>query len=253
MENYKIIKKELIKKIIKVSFNSKEGHIASSLSILDLLFAIYKYEVIKNKSIFVLSKGHASLGIYCILDYFNLLKYDLNSFCNFDSILGGHPNNKINGIECSSGSLGHGMPFALGIALAKKILNQNEKVITIIGDGEANEGTIWETALLASNHKLNNFYCILDYNRSNDRALKLDSLIEKFKSFGWECFEINGHSIEDIKNVLNINTNEKPVFILANTTKGKGCKLMEDNPEWHHKSPENENQLEELIKIVDFY
>lgn len=240
-----LIKKELIKKILLVSNKSKEGHIGSSLSILDILYELYDKHI-NDDNKFVLSKGHASLGLYVILEHFKIIKEDLNNFCKYDSKLGGHPSTLLDGIECSTGSLGHGMPFALGMALSKKILNKKGKIITIIGDGEANEGTIWETALLASHHKLNNFYCILDYNHSTDRALEIKDIFNKFSSFGWECVKIDGHNPEEINNAINMITTDKPIFIAANTVKGKGCKIMENNPEWHHKSP-NDEQLKELI------
>lgn len=243
------VKKQLITKILNVSYKSKEGHIGSSLSILDILFVIYDKFIIDKDTKFILSKGHASLGLYTVMEHFGLLKEDLNNFCQFDSLLGGHPNIALDGVECSTGSLGHGMPFALGIALGKKIKQQAGKVITLIGDGEANEGTIWETALLASNHKLNNFYCILDYNHSTDRAIDISNIKDKFASFGWFCIEIDGHSSDEIYKSISFTHSEKPIFILANTIKGKGCKSMENNPEWHHKSPSHE-EYESLLKEI---
>jgi hypothetical protein len=122
-------------------------------------------------------KGFESDG-----DNFNLLEENLDNFCKFNSKLGGHPTNKLDNVFASTGSLGHGLPMALGIALGEKIKKTNKNVYVIIGDGESNEGTIWESALLASNHNLDNLYCIMDYNHSNDRALKLDNIVEKFKS-----------------------------------------------------------------------
>ena len=197
-------KKKLIKKIIEISYLKKEGHIASSLSILDILYVLYERFIdIENK--FVLSKGHASLGLYVILDYFNLLEEDITSFCEFNSNLGGHPSNKVKNIECSTGSLGHGFPLSLGIAMAKKTKNKSGKTFVLIGDGEANEGTIWETALLASHHKLDNLCCICDYNHSTDRALVIDDMIKKFESFGWYTSEVDGHNHEKLKKVFEIN------------------------------------------------
>jgi transketolase len=232
--------KSLIKRIVDISYKSKEGHIASSLSILDILYTIYD-SIIKNSNhSFILSKGHASLGLYVILEHFKLLEENLDTFCEFNSNLGGHPSNKIKNVKSSTGSLGHGLPIGIGIALSEKIKKTDNKVFVIIGDGESNEGTIWESALLASNHNLDNLYCIMDYNHSNDRALKLDSIIDKFKSFNWNCIEIDGHNQEEIMMALSKESKDKPTFILANTIKGKGCKIMENNPEWHHKSPNDE-------------
>jgi transketolase len=240
------MKNKLIKRIIEVCYNSNEGHIPSSLSILDILLVLYKNFILENKNHFILSKGHASLGLYSVLEYFNLLEEPLDNFCKFDSKLGGHPSNKIKNVESSTGSLGHGLPIAVGMALGEKINKSDKKVYVIIGDGESNEGTIWESALLASNHKLNNLYCILDYNHSNDRALIIGDMKKKLESFDWECVEIDGHNHEEIFNSLTIES-DKPIFIIANTIKGKGCNMMENNPEWHHKMP-NED---EYLKIIN--
>jgi len=238
---------KLIKRIVDVSYKAKEGHIASSLSILDILIVLYKNFLIGTKNHFVLSKGHASLGLYTILENFGLLEENLDDMCKYNSKLGGHPSNSIKYVEASTGSLGHGLPFGVGVALGEKIKKTNNKTFIIIGDGESNEGTIWESALLASNHNLNNLYCIMDFNRSNDRALKLDNVISKFESFNWDCVEIDGHNQKEIFDSISKESSGKPKFILANTIKGKGCKIMENNPEWHHKFP---NEIE-YQKIID--
>jgi transketolase len=205
-------------------------------------------DFINEKNKFVLSKGHASLGLYVVLNYFNLLEEDIDTFCDFNSSLGGHPSNKVKNVESSTGSLGHGFPFALGMAMAKKIKNEDGKIFTIIGDGESNEGTIWETALLASHHKLDNFCCILDHNHSTNRALGIGNMLEKFKSFGWDVSEVDGHNQIELKEVLSKNF-DRPHFVLANTVKGKGCKIMESNPEWHHKFPTEEEYSKILHEI----
>ena len=239
-------KKKLIRRIVDVSYNTKKGHIPSSLSILDLLYVIYS-KFITTENYFILSKGHASLGLYSILEHFGLLEENLDNFCKFDSKLCGHPTNQLENVFASTGSLGHGLPISVGIALGEKIKKTNNKVYTVIGDGESNEGTIWESSLLASNHNLDNLYCIMDYNHSNDKALKLDDIIKKFESFNWECKSIDGHNHLDIIECLLTMNSNKPKFILANTIKGKGVSIMENNPEWHHKSPSDE----EYIKIMN--
>jgi len=240
--------KDLIKNIITISYQCKEGHIASSLSVLDILFVLYK-DILKldteDRDRLILSKGHASLGLYAILKHFNLLEEDLNNFGKFKSKLGGHPSDKTKYIEASTGSLGHGLPIGVGLSLGYKIQNFKNNIYIIIGDGESNEGTIWESALLASNHKLNNLYCIMDYNRSNDRALKIDNVMNKFNSFNWNCVEIDGHDHDEIKSSLRIKS-DRPTFILANTIKGKGISIMENNPEWHHKFP-NDEEYQKII------
>lgn len=242
--------KPLIKKILELSHAKKEGHIGSSLSILDILYVIYSKFTDEHTNKFILSKGHASLGLYVILDHFKMLKCDINTFCDFNSELGGHPSNKVFNVETSSGSLGHGLPIAVGMALGNKIQNKNDKIFVLIGDGESNEGSIWESALLAANHKLNNLCCILDHNKSGDRALKIDDVKNKFESFNWKCMEIDGHNHEQIAFALSETSDDKPIFILAHTVKGKGIVKMENNPEWHHKSPTDE-ELYTFMKELD--
>jgi len=237
--------KKLISRIAELSLIGKEGHVPSALSILDIIWVIYNkiinINLLKRRSrkrdFFILSKGHGCLAQYVVLEKKGIIsKKDLNTFCKYKSNFGGHPDsNKIEGIECSTGSLGHGFPFAAGVAYGNKLLNIKSKVITLVGDGECNEGSIWETCMIASHHKLNNLICIVDKNKSSDRALKIDDLKSKFKSFGWLAVNIDGHSQKEIFKALNIKS-RKPLAIIANTIKGKGINFMENNPEWHHKN-----------------
>jgi transketolase len=131
--------------------------------------------------------------------------------------------------------------MSVGIALGLRIKKIHSKVFVLIGDGEANEGTIWESALLASHHNLSNLCCIVDYNHSTDRALKVGDMVSKFKAFGWESFSINGHDHEEIHSALSFQHDSIPLVVVAETVKGFGCKMMENNPEWHHKSPRKED------------
>ncbi len=249
--------KEIIRqlriKILELVYKSKEGHIASSFSILDILWILYNRMMDFRRDHFILSKGHASLALYVVLNEFGYISTEeLEKFCEFDSKLGGHPKlNKELGIHASTGSLGHGLPIAVGMALAKKIKDEDGMVYCLIGDGESNEGSIWESALLAQQYKLNNLCCIVDYNHSSDRAINMDNIGSKFDSFEWEIDWCNGHnylSLYDTFSNLN-NKSNKPKVIIAETIKGYGCKTMENNPVWHHKIP-NENEylmlLEEL-------
>ena len=242
----------LRKKILTVAYKTKEGHIGSSLSILDILWILYNDYYNPNEledNVIILSKGHASLGLYAILHEKGFISNDdLYSFCEYNSILGGHPDkNKIKDVYASTGSLGHGFPIAVGVALAKKIKKEAGTVFAIVGDGESNEGTIWESALLAREHNLNNLVCIVDYNHSNDRSIKLESIVEKFNSFGWASSEVDGHNHELIRATLKDKSESRPRAIIANTIKGNGITRMENQHEWHHKSP-NENQYDEIMK-----
>lgn len=249
--------KEMKRSIVEMSVVSGEGHIPSALSILDILWVLYT-KILRinannpldfNRDRFILSKGHGSLALYAVLaekGFFD--KKELNTFGQFNSILGGHPDcNKIPRVEASTGSLGHGFPIALGIALGLKIKKSKASVFVLVGDGECNEGSIWETALLASHHQLSNFCCIVDYNHSTDRALLVGNLVAKFEAFGWKTVSINGHDHSQIKKVLSNFNNNGPLAIIANTIKGYGCRMMENNPAWHHRSPNNE-ELEEILK-----
>ena len=241
----KKIRKLLTLRVAELSEKAQEGHVPSALSILDIVWVIYNnfldINLIKKKSFkrdfFILSKGHGCLAQYVVLERKNFFgKKILNSFCKYKSKFGGHPDsNKINGVECSTGSLGHGFPFAAGIAYGNKLKKIKSKVIALIGDGECNEGSVWETCLIASHQKLENLICIVDKNNSTDRALKIDSIKKKFLAFGWDAIEINGHSENQIFNALS-KKSKKPLAIIAHTIKGKGIKFMENNPEWHHKS-----------------
>ena len=163
--------------------------------------------------------------------------------------MGGHPTNKIKNVTASTGSLGHGLPIAVGMAMAEKIKESNNKIYCVIGDGETNEGTIWESALLAANHKLDNLVVILDYNHSNDRALDLGDIEGKFNSFGWKTIRMDGHNTYDIEISLTAIAH-RPIVLIADTIKGKGIKMMENNHEWHHKNPNEEeyNKIMEELK-----
>ena len=248
--------KKLKQIIVNSSAKSGEGHIPSAFSVLDILWVLYD-KVLKfdpenpsdqKRDMFILSKGHASIGLYVVLSekgFFPLS--ELENFGKFDSMLGGHPDrNKVPGVEASTGSLGHGFPISAGVALGLKIKKMDSKVFVLIGDGECNEGTVWESALLASHHNLSNLCCVIDYNHSTDRALGMGDIAEKFKSFGWDACVVNGHNHEEIYSAL-IKTSKKPRAIIANTIKGYGAKSMENNPAWHHKSP----SLEELNILLE--
>ncbi len=243
--------------IVHATYSSGEGHIASAFSILDLIWVLYdrvmnikdKRKINLTDDRFILSKGHASLALYAVLANKGFFPVDeLSTFCQYTSRLGGHPDcNKIQCIEASTGSLGHGFPMAVGLALGSRIQSLENRIFCLIGDGECNEGTIWEAALVAAHHKLTNLCCIVDYNHSTDRALHLGNLSEKFKSFGWFVITISGHDHKSIENALNRFSKTQPLLIIAETIKGNGVKRMEHQPAWHHRSP-NPEELKEIIE-----
>ncbi len=233
---------KLKKRILGLAYIAKEGHIGSSFSILDILWVLYD-QVMTKEDQFILSKGHASLALYAVLEEKGLIK-DLDMFGKYNSPFGGHPQ-RGGPILASTGSLGHGMPMAVGLALAKKIKNEPGRVFCIIGDGECNEGSIWEAALIAAHHKLDNLVVIVDQNKSSERAVRMGSIDDKFETFGWETGLVNGHKHDDLVEELNYKY-KLPYLIVALTVKGKGIQEMEGNPAWHHKSP-NVEEYDRLI------
>lgn len=246
--------KNIRKMILLSAYKAQEGHIASAYSILDILFVLYNSIIQTAKDDkFILSKGQASLALYAVLAQQGLINSDdlINHYCEYDSDFGGHPDrNKVGGVLTSTGSLGHGLAMSVGLAMSESLNNSLGRIYCLIGDGEANEGSIWESALLASHHNLNNLTCIVDYNHSTDRALSMGDIGQKFEAFGWQVTSINGHNHAQIKNALLIKPKSRPLCIIANTIKGNGCKTMENNPEWHHKAP-NDQEYPLLLKEIE--
>jgi transketolase len=247
------------KNILQAAYNAGEGHLGSAFSIVDILFVLYESVMNftlenmndEDRDFLILSKGHASLAHAAILEKNMFITHEqFMEFGSHNSILGGHlSKNKVPGVEASTGSLGHGISMSIGVALASKIKRITNRIFVIVGDGECNEGTFWESMLLGAHHNLDNLYCIIDYNRSNDRALKLDSLEKKLDAFGWNVITIDGHSHSEILSALstaNIGS-EKPFAVIANTIKGNGIKEMENNPAWHHRTP-TANELKIMMK-----
>lgn len=222
------------------------AHFGSALSMVEIMAVLYT-EVMKfdsnsplspSRDRFILSKGHGSMSYYAALKLSGFVTdEDLMTFKSNNTFLYGHPSmDPEHGIEFSTGSLGLGLGLGVGTAIGLRLKkNLESKVIVLMGDGECNEGSVWETCLIASHQKLENLICIIDKNNSTDRALKIDNIKKKFLAFGWDAIEINGHSENQIFSALS-KKSKKPLAIIAHTTKGKGIKFMENNPEWHHKS-----------------
>jgi transketolase len=247
----KILSNGVRKQVLEISYLAKSSHIGSSLSIVDILIVLYKN--ILKKNIFILSKGHACLAYYCVLQKFNYItKKLLYSYGKNNTLLLSHVSHKVPGVDFSTGSLGHGLPYAVGRALAEKINKKEKKIYVLVSDGELNEGTTWESLLFASFHRLNNFIIIVDYNKIQSldftkNILKLEPLNKKFISFGCSVTIINGHNYNQIYKSLLVKNNNKPHVIIANTIKGKGIKFMENSILWHYKSPNNK-ELSDAMK-----
>jgi len=235
-----------IYRVCEIAHQAREGHIGSSLSILNILNVVYGHWV-RGGVTFILSKGHASLGLYIILNKYGLISdSQLTSFCRPDSILGGHPDClKVPGIFGSTGSLGHGLPLAVGRALAQRASSGGTRIVVLVGDGEVNEGTHWECFLLAAHHKLDNLVCVVDFNGSSERALSVKSVPKAVSALGWEGREVDGHDEAELAQAIFAPANHSPRLVWARTVKGRGVSYMEGNPEWHHKWPSKD----ELLRI----
>ncbi len=245
----------LRKKILAASYKAQAGHIPSAFCILEIVYVMYK-EFLSDNDVFVLSKGHGCLALYAVfLEMGFITEEEFYSFSQYDSKLGGHPHRgKHEKIYASTGSLGHGLPICVGAALAKKINCDNEKVYCLVGDGECNEGTIWESAMVADNLKLDNLICIVDDNRSQTRSMPSNNISKKFTAFGWRVIEVSdGHNIDDLKEAISTagNSDGRPTCIVCKTIKGKGIKDMENNMfAWHH-GPPNKEQYERFCEELD--
>lgn len=248
------------KKIVQMVYDGKDGHIPSAFSIVDILEVLYrdylKYDCRNpewaERDYFVLSKGHGCLALYVVLAKYGFVSaHDLDMFCKPGGILGEHPDcTRVPGAEASTGSLGHGFPFSMGIALGLRIRQMDNRVFVLVGDGECNEGTVWETALVTANLRLGNLCCIVDNNGSAAQILPMDPLAAKWEAFGWEPRRVNGHSESEIKSALDSLTFSsvgKPKVIIADTIKGKGVPMLEGHGVWHHRIPTEE----ELVTIME--
>lgn len=271
MDKYKDIANKLRIDIIKMLEESKSGHPGGSLSACEILTALYFKEMNidpanphwEDRDRFVLSKGHGAPVLYAALaekGYFP--KEELNNLRKIDSMLQGHPDMKgTPGVDMTTGSLGQGLAAANGMALAGKLDNKDYKVYALIGDGEAQEGIIWEAAMLATHYKLDNLIVFLDHNGlqidgKNKDIMNIEPVDEKFKAFGWHVISIDGHDFEEIFNAIDEakKVEGKPTMIIAKTIKGKGVSYMEDQVGWHGKAPskeEAEKAMEELGGVLD--
>ncbi len=250
LQDSKDILKRMRGDILEASTVSQEGHVPSAFSVLEMIYSIYfgNWNIENQVEFdFVLSKGHASLALYAVLEEAKFINGDWKAnFAKFDSDYGGHPDsNKIPGVSASTGSLGHGLPFALGKAMANRVTKNEKKVFCLVGDGEMNEGTIWESLLLASHHNVHELVVLADLNHSSDRALALGDVKAKFEAFGYQCIEVDGNDLRQIDEALEMSKSNTLTAILGNTIKGFGLKAMENNPAWHHLSPKSD-QLNEL-------
>jgi transketolase len=258
--------KEIRKYSLEMVVRSKASHIGSALSIADILAVLY-YDVMtvylnevnnSYRDIFILSKGHACVSLYAALGlkgFFplkDLETYGLNGSCFMN-----HISHKVPGVEFSTGSLGHGLPFGTGIALGKKIRKRDNRVFVLVGDGELDEGSNWEALLFASHQRLDNLVVIVDYNNLQSLTtvkdtLNLEPLANKFESFGCLVYSVDGHNHEMLRQIFHeskSNYSGKPTVIIAKTIKGKGVSYMENMVKWHYSTPNQDELMQAIYEI----
>ena len=260
----KKIANEVRKGIVTSVHSAKAGHPGGSLSAADVFTYLYFEEMNidptdpkkADRDRFVLSKGHTAPGLYSVLaqrGYFPV--EDLKTLRHIGSYLQGHPDMKhIPGVDMSSGSLGQGISAAVGMALSAKLSHDDYRVYTLLGDGECEEGEVWEACMAAAHYKLDNLCAVLDYNHLQidgniDDVISPEPFASKFESFGWNVLNVNGHDFDELRNAFNQAKNEKgkPTMIIAHTIKGKGVSFMENNYAWHGTAP-NDEQYETAMK-----
>ena len=269
MQNIKSLKlaSAVRKDILDMALISKASHIGSALSIVDILSVLYGNGILKfnnanpkyeNRDRLILSKGHACMALYATLaecKFFN--KKNLDQYGSNNSLLMAHVSHKVPGVEFSTGSLGHGLSFGVGLALAGKRKKNNHHVFVINSDGEMNEGSNWEAIMFAAHHNLNNLILVIDYNNLQsfdtiETTLKLEPLHNKMKAFGWKVITVDGHNHTDLNKAFKKakKVKIKPICIIANTIKGKGVSFMENSVMWHYKSLDKNTHSNAMREII---
>jgi transketolase len=264
LDNYKEIAKDIRREILDMIYRTRSPHIGSSFSSVELLVGLYQ-EILcvspdnpsaSNRDRFLLSKGHACAALYAVLGYKGFISKDtLSGFAVNGGTLEHHPTKDLSlGIELTTGSLGHALSVGAGMAIAAKYDKRFYRIFILLSDGELNEGDIYEAAMFASHHKLDNLIAIIDYNKiqamgRTEEVLDLEPLVGKWRTFGWEVREIDGHNFEQIiENLKNVPFEKgRPNMVIAHTLKGKGVSFMEDKLLWHYRCP-NEEEYERAVK-----
>lgn len=265
MKELKKLAYKLRQDVVDMIVNGKGGHIGGDMSVMDTLVTLYFKEMnisvdnfnTKDHDHFIMSKGHSVEALYAVLAEkgFFPIERVLKEFSQFGSMFIGHPNNKLPGIEMNSGALGHGLPVAVGMAIAERMNKSKNRVYVVMGDGELAEGSVWEGAMSGANYRLDNLYAIIDRNRlqisgSTEDVMALDDLHRKWDSFGWHVIDVDdGNDIEKLARAFEESrmVKGKPSVLIANTIKGKGSSVMENKAAWHHHVPSAE-EYEQIKK-----
>lgn len=265
MKELKKLAYKLRQDVVGMIVNGKGGHIGGDMSVMDTLVTLYFKEMnisvdnfnTKDHDHFIMSKGHSVEALYAVLAEkgFFPIERVLKEFSQFGSMFIGHPNNKLPGIEMNSGALGHGLPVAVGMAIAERMNKSKNRVYVVMGDGELAEGSVWEGAMSGANYRLDNLCAIIDRNRlqisgSTEDVMALDDLHRKWDSFGWHVIDVDdGNDIEKLARAFEESrmVKGKPSVLIANTIKGKGSSVMENKAAWHHHVPSAE-EYEQIKK-----
>ena len=259
--------KELRRRIFSVAYSGGMAHLASCFSSVEILYTLYLKGILRvdpkqperqDRDRFVLSKGHAALALYAVLEMAGFVtREELDSYLKPGATVGGEPNlHDLRGIEASTGSLGHGLSIAVGMAMAQKYDESDARTVVLIGDGESQEGSIWEAAMSASSFELDNLVAILDCNMLQktgrvDETMKVIQWEAKWEAFGWNVLHADGHDPEDIlKAFSSLQKNGRPTILIARTVKGKGVSIMENDPRWHYKMP-NKKELKVFLRELE--
>jgi transketolase len=251
------------KRILEISQQVMALHIGSAFSCLEIVDCIYHGLIRTNTDnsspdTFIMSKGHGCMIQYVILEEMGILsRKDLDEYCTADGRLGCHPDNNNPGIEASTGSLGHGLSMAVGMALAEKGRGTNGNIYTVLSDGEVQEGSTWEATMMASSLGTNNLVAFMDNNnfqslgRTSETHPSFYPIVEKYIAFGWEAVEVDGHDQAAIYHAVMSRSGNRPMMVVCKTTKGKGVSYMENVPIWHYRSPSVEEYEIALSEIKD--
>ena len=263
MNQLKSMASQCRRNVVAQIFNARSGHPGGSLSCIDILVYLFKHGHIGSsdaKSHLILSKGHAAPALYAVAAEFGLIPHnELLSFRKINGLLQGHPHVQTTPwVNTSTGSLGQGFSVSLGMALGFKHQNKTDRVYAILGDGEMQEGEVWEAAMSAAHFKLDNLCVVIDYNKLqsdnlNENIMSLESLRDKWSAFNWNVIEIDGHDFEKIEVAFSsaINTPCKPTVIIAHTIKGKGVSFMESVPSWHGSVTMRNEELEQALRDLE--
>jgi transketolase len=260
--------KYLRKLVVRALAGGERGHVGSSMSLIEIMRVLYD-DVLRyraddpkwdGRDRMILSKGHGCIALYIMLADKGFFPLEtLDTFCRRDSILGGHPEaGKVPGVEASTGALGHGLSIGVGMALAARIQKRDSKVIVVCGDGEINEGSVWEAAMCAGKHKLSNLTAVIDYNKIQSagptREIQdLEPLVDKWRAFNFNPVEVDGHDVEALRKVFARlpASSDKPTAVICHTVKGKGISFAENDANWHHKSKISQDVVAKLHAALE--